>query len=291
VKKLKYQGAITKILSEKIASYQKKSFLRNSENIFSELPQHGTVNFDIISFSGIDSFEDQLLSIYSFMYYAGIPKSWTIYSDKSYTIDHKNLFEKYFSFVSVIDWDVFTCINKHACLDEYLKFCHLAKKVNVILGHEYSGQTMYVDSDVIFYKHISYYLNSAVISKGLWYISDTLENAENHLSVSRENIYPLNSGFLILNNEFNKQDVITYFENLKGNFHYFSEQSSFEFAFRKQAANILEPADFIVDVSDQFDFSAKYSPDKIAMRHYVSPVRHKMWQSGWKWHFVKSNPK
>jgi hypothetical protein len=288
VKKIKYQGAITKILAEKIAANNKKRFLKNRESIFNKLPETTPVDFDVISFSGTSSFEDQLLSIYSFMYYAGIPKSWIIYSDKSYTTNQKDFFRKHFAFVSVADWDVFTWVNDYTYLDAYLKFCHLAKKVNVILGHSYTNQTIYADSDVIFYSHISHYLNGTFTGKGLWYISDVLDNPKNS-SVNRENIYPLNSGFLILNNEFNKQDVITYFENLQGDYHYFSEQSSFDFALKKQDANILDPREFIVDTADQFDFSTKYFPDKIAMRHYVSPVRHKMWQNGWKWHFEKDN--
>jgi hypothetical protein len=50
---------------------------------------------------------------------------------------------------------------------------------------------------------------------------------------------------------------------------------------------MLDPRQFIVDSADQFDLSLKYYPENIAMRHYTSPVRHKMWQNGWKWHFVK----
>lgn len=285
MKKIKYQGAITKILAEKIAVQHKKSFFKNSEKIFGELPQNKQVDLDIISFSGADSFEDQLLSIYSLVYYAGIPKSWTIYSDKTYTPEQTVFFKRCLPFLSVVDWDVFDDYKNHSALSDYLRFCHLAKKINILLGHKYNGQTMYVDSDVIFYKHILNYLNSTVLCKGLWYISDTLENVKNQLNEKPETIYPLNSGLLILNGEFEKRDVLEYFENLKGDFHYFSEQSSFEFAFRNQNANLLDPRDFIVDTSDQFDFSAKYFPGKIAMRHYVSPVRHKMWQNGWKWHF------
>jgi hypothetical protein len=59
----------------------------------------------------------------------------------------------------------------------------------------------------------------------------------------------------------------------------------FEYAFRKQGAQILDPRQFIIDTEDQFDFSMKYHPGDMAMRHYTGPIRHKMWQKGWKWHF------
>ena len=48
---------------------------------------------------------------------------------------------------------------------------------------------------------------------------------------------------------------------------------------------MLDPRQFIIDSTDQFDFALKYYPESIAMRHYTSPVRHKMWQRGWQWHF------
>ena len=44
----------------------------------------------------------------------------------------------------------------------------------------------------------------------------------------------------------------------------------------------LDPRRFILDSGDQFDFSYLLPFDKIAIRHYTGPVRHKMWQAGWR---------
>lgn len=279
MKKIKYQGAVTKIIAEKIASYNKDKFLNNSKHIIQRISNSNKVDLDVISFSGTNSFADQLLSICSFIHYAGIPVSWTIYSDNTYASSQIDFFKQSFPFVSVVNWDVFHVYKDHSVLNDYLGFCHLAKKVNVILGHSYERQTIYTDSDVIFYKHFFSYLNNTGLKNSLCYIAD----ASKDISEKR---HALNSGFMVLNDAFDKQDVLIYFESLKNNFHYFSEQSSFDFAFKKQNANFLNPNQFIVDTSDQFDFSINYLPDSIALRHYVSPVRHKMWQYGWKWHFT-----
>lgn len=285
-KKIKYQGGITKILCQKQAVRNKKLFLDNLSKIeISKSSKLARVNFEVISFSGAAGFEDQIISIYSFLFYAGTPIKWVIYSDGSYTADQKDILKELFAFVSVIEWDVYSHVADNAALSAYLKECHLAKKVNIILGHDYQHQTIYLDSDIIFYKNISTYLSHHLLSEGLWYAPDALGDIAQKFETNRESIYALNSGLLILNNHFNKKDVLDYFEGLQGNYHYFSEQSSFEFAFRKQRANILDPRQFVVDSSDQFDFSPKYYPDEIAMRHYTTPVRHKMWQKGWQWHF------
>lgn len=289
-KKLKYQGGITKLLCMKLAEWNKKRFRKDILKS-NRLPAFkiDKVNFDMISFSGAASFEDQFLSIYSFVYYAGIPLSWTIYSDKSYNKEHKDIFRTKFPFVSIIDWDIYD-YSGNKLLGDYLSVCHLAKKLNVITSHNYQRQTLYLDSDIVFYKNISTYLNSKLLDKGFWYASDTMwGNVSKHFSIERESIYPLNSGLLILNNEFNMELIFRYLESLKGEYQYFSEQLSFEYAFRKQSGKILDPRQFIIDTGDQFDFSSKYIPDTMAMRHYTGPVRHKLWQYGWHWHFRNNN--
>ena len=285
--KLKFQGGLTRLFCRKKAEINKKAFGRHPSFPDNLLLKSHELNFDIISFSGLSNFEDQLLSIYSLLYYAGKPFKWTIYSDKSYTEAHKEIFQKKFDFVEVKEWDVYDHHIKIKPINDYFKVCPLGKKLNIILGHDCTRQTIYLDSDIIFYKNIPYYLNNTLLSKGLWYVPDALGDVSQYFFKERESIYPLNSGLLIYNNSFIAEDIYEYLENLKGEYCYFSEQSSFEYAFRTQGANMLDPRQFVIDTSDQFDFSMSHQPTDIAMRHYTSPVRHKMWQKGWKWHFGK----
>jgi hypothetical protein len=281
-RKIKYQGGITKALCQKQAERNKAIFSKNVQAIdISKNVKPNLVDFDVISFSGSAGFEDQVLSIYSFIVYAGTPLRWTIYSDGSYNDEQKQLFKKQFAFADIVEWDVYPHVQNNSLLGDY----HLAKKLNVIIGHPYKQQTIYVDSDVVFYKNIAQYLNSGLLSNGLWYAPDTMwGNVDGYFKNKVSSIYPLNSGQMILNSSLKSDDIYEYLEGLNGNYHYFSEQSSFEYAFRKQNANLFDPRQFIIDTSDQFDFGMSYYPDNIAMRHYTTPVRHKIWQKGWKWH-------
>ena len=288
-RKIKYQGGVTRFLCVKKAESNKKRFAKEigSHMIVNIKAQLRKVDFELFSFSGASGFEDQMLSIYSFVFYAGVPLKWIIYSDKSYTEYHIRVFKEIFPFVEIKDWDITKSFETNVYVKEYLSVSSMAKKLNIILGHTYKkAQSIYVDSDIVFYKNIVYYLNSNILSTGLWYVPDTLGNVKKHFGIERESIYPLNSGLLILNKDFDFEDIHQYFNSLRGNYVYFSEQSSFEYALRKQGGQMLDPRQFIIDTSDQFDFSNKFSPGDIAMRHYTSPVRHKMWQKGWKWHFV-----
>ena len=290
MKKLKYQGGLTKLLCQQKANWYKKQFLKNIQNHQSAYSENSNeVDFEVMSLSGSTGFEDQLLSIYSFVFYAGKPIKWTVYSDKSYTEIQKKILLEKFPFVSIIDWDIFDYYRDSKLLNDCISVTAVAKKINIILGHRYNHQTLYVDSDIVFYKNIRSYLTANLLTKGLWYVPDTLGNVNEYFNKERESIYPLNSGLLILNSDFESDDIFIYLQSLKGSYGYFSEQSSFEFAFRKQGANLLDPRQFIIDTVDQFDFEVKYHPETIAMRHYTSPVRHKMWQNGWKWHFKPMN--
>jgi hypothetical protein len=285
-KKLKYQGGITKIICQKLAESHKKSFRKlvsQDKTVFSY--QHRPIDYDIISFSGAAGFEDQLLSIYSFVHYAGIPAKWVVYSDKSYTQKHIDIFKKEFPFVTVVDWDANDKYVNHPLLAAYVKKHGTAKKVNVVASHNYERRTIFMDSDIVYYSNIAHYLNSRSLQKGYWYVPDAISDVAGFMKTEEDHLYAFNFGFMILDSGFNFDDALTYLEKLNGNFSYFSDQSAFEYAFRKQNGQVLDTRQFIIDTSDQFDFALNYYPDQIALRHYTSPVRHKMWQKGWKWHF------
>lgn len=80
IKKLKYQGGATRLICRKQAELNKQAFGKNTSSPEDELILKANIlDFDIISFSGISNYEDQILSIYSLLYYAGKPFKWTIF--------------------------------------------------------------------------------------------------------------------------------------------------------------------------------------------------------------------
>jgi hypothetical protein len=285
--KLKYQGGVTKKICLSLATLERQKFSKELQK--GKLPisiNQTQIDLDIISFSSVRDMEEQALSIYSFLFYVGIPKNWIIYSDGSYTDDQKNYLKENFTFIQFLDWNHNKSLEENFLLKEYLAICPLSKKLQVILSHSYERQTMYIDSDILFYKNALFYFNSDILKKGFWYLPDTswgarISDYQNILN----DMFELNSGLLILNKNFDFTFVYEYLNSQRTNFQYFSEQSSFNYAFKKQGANILDPRQFIVNLQDQFDFSMSFNRDEIAVRHYVTPVRHKMWQKGWRWHF------
>jgi hypothetical protein len=41
----------------------------------------------------------------------------------------------------------------------------------------------------------------------------------------------------------------------------------------------FDPAKYVLQLDDQFGFADNYAGTRLALRHYVNPVRHKFWTS------------
>ncbi len=288
MKKLKYQGGATRALCVRKAQWEQQQFLRNLRPATLRLPHAPHVGSELFSFSGTSGFADQLMSLYSFVYYVGVPDRWTVYSDGTYQETHRQCLTEAFPFVDVKDWTAHKLDTPSAALAALHQITPIARKLEVILGeltHRTVGQRLiYLDSDVVFYQHMRDYFRHAALQQGLWYVPDAIGHLSTYLPEGGPAAHRLNSGFLVFGGAFDTSHLWQYLEQTD-HLHYFTEQLAFEHAFQAQAAQLLDPRQFIIDTGDQFDFSYKHLPQRIALRHYTSPVRHKMWQRGWKWHF------
>ena len=82
----------------------------------------------------------------------------------------------------------------------------------------------------------------------------------------------------------NYKNALDFYKVLDSKYEYFSEQTIINILLKDNSFMPLTPKTFILDTDDQFDFSYLYNPKQMAVRHYTGPVRHKMWQKGYKWH-------
>lgn len=286
--KIPYKDKLSWLASRKIAAHRKSVFV---DGIFRTAQRIGKnalpapVNVDLFSFSGKSAFADQVLSVLSFLYYVGIPTKWTIYSDKTYDQQDTDAFLALFPFCEIKEWDAIGPIDRlvRECNDHYF----LAKKINVVLNHPKKATSIYADSDIVFYAKFRKYLASGLLDGHNWFMADTLSDDDANWFTPNA-IVRLNSGFLVFNADFNGRPVLDYLEKLNGRYlGYFLEQNAIEQALQAQDAKVLDPRTFILETDDQFLIKEKYSTDKMALRHYTSPVRHKLWQFGWEWHFGK----
>lgn len=274
---IKYQGAVTKLISQRIASVNRKSFRSwiNHNGLLGI--EKKSVDIDLVSFSGTRDLNEQLISIASFLRYVGVPLNWYLYSDGSHTVDEISFLRDLFPFVKIQNWDINKLDQYWEIIEPYSKFSPASKKIQVIAGHKYERTTIFTDSDVLFGPLLNDYIDSEIFKENCWYMSDV---PLAHLK--SEGMFAFNFGFMIFNQEFNFEEVFESLKSLEGQYTYFSDQTAFGEAFRNQHGKVLDPRTFILDTSDQFTFQTNSKPWLMACRHYVNPVRHKMWQFHWR---------
>jgi hypothetical protein len=306
MKKIKYQGGLTKLIASKIGEKNRGEFAKHIEL---ELPSilkgmgKKDILIEIASFSSSRDFYEQVLSILSFLRYVGVPICWTVYSDGSHNDRQINLLTSNFAFVRVVKEDWVNTEKRKSLLKpellaykdhllEYARNKPLGRKVFYYLNHPIKHPTLFLDSDVLFYTKASalqLILNEE--AKG-WYLPDAGWGCldSRYLKNTGEQAYQLNGGVVLVNKEFeNIKDGLEFLGSLNFEYEYFTDQNIFHILSRCNSFLPLDPRIFILNSEDQFDFSYVFPRDTMALRHYTGPVRHKMWQKKWKWHLSISN--
>lgn len=303
--KIPGQGGLTKKIAISIGKSNRAKFLkqvdRNSSTILNQAKQMNPIAMEVASFSSCNDFPEQLLSVLSFVRYVGIPIKWTLYSDGSHSQEQIEQLENSFDFLKVIkgiNWNE-TQTLKGLCKEElepydeylidYAKKFPLGKKLFYYLNHSIVNPTLFIDSDILFYKHaniLELVLTEKPQANG-WYMPDVGWGCldSRYKEKYSEQVYQVNSGFIFANVPFQGiKDSLEFFKTYNFTYEYFSEQTIYHYLLKNNVYMPLTPKTFILDSGDQFDFSYLYKPEQMAVRHYTGPVRHKMWQKDYKWH-------
>ncbi|GIZ10055.1 hypothetical protein [Flavobacterium sp. UMI-01] len=305
MKKIPGQGGFTKKLTTEISKWHRKKFANEvSQNLpilLIKINQKKRIPMEVASFSSCNDYQEQLLSILSFVRYVGIPIKWTLYSDGSHTAAQIAQLEDHFDFLKVkkgIPWNTIKTLKglcKEALEDyeeyliDYAKKFPLGKKLFYYLNHTIENPTLFIDSDILFYeqaKVVELFLTERPQATG-WFMPDTNWGCldSRYKAIYSEQVYQVNSGFIFANVPF--QHLEKALEILKiydFSYEYFSEQTIYHQLLKDNSFMPLPPKTFVLDAGDQFDFSYLFTPKQMAVRHYTGPVRHKMWQKKYKWH-------
>jgi len=238
------------------------------------------VEYAVISFSGSKWFADQLYSLYTFYHNVGKPQYWLIYNDGTYTDMQLQVLRK-INGVTICDLDLSSGYLPRAALQKFPTL----QKVEIVAKHVSERKTIIADSDILFYK--PFFENIDSDSEMNYYLVDEGNRYfdKDFLQKNPNIEYPFNFGMLILNCKFNVESIIDYiYERYNsGNLDYWSDQTAFQnLIIRNKNFQPLDKNLFKVGGSDSFDIAHCVDYNKIALRHFVGPVRHKMWQYPWK---------
>lgn len=271
-------------LQRRFAKYQagknKSSFIKGLPLLLQNIPATN-VDYDVVSFSGAKYFADQLYSIFSFVYNVGRPVSWRVFNDGSYTSEQKQ-FLLQLPGVSICEVNTTGCdLGIKAACEQFptLKKMVIFQKIDPVRS------TLLADSDIIFYKPFGRYLKQ--FSSGNHYIVDESSSYfdQDYLSSHSTITHPLNLGFLLLNKKPDWTIAFAYIRQKiqEGKLHYWTDQTATHIM--ATSSGDFAPLDqhhFVNAGSDSFTISHHHDYRTIALRHFVGPIRHKMWQYPWK---------
>jgi len=305
LRKIKYQGGLTKIVSSYFASLNRATFSR--ELIANPIEFQDRANnrrelrldIDLVSASSKRDLPEQVFSILSFIRYVGCPTCWTILSDGSHSKEDVEILNRIFPFVKV-EQLLFPAklspglLPYQPVLEDYSNKNFLGKRLAVYLNFSISRPTIFLDSDILFYPQASSIRNIFLDSRrpcflpeGDWGCLDS-----RYLATHPAQMYQANGGFFIVNESWgNAERAFDFLQSLNGKYEYFSEQTFFHILSRDNEYFPLDPRKFVLTTQDQFDFRLAHDSENIILRHFTGPVRHKMWQTNYKRHLKINAPK
>jgi hypothetical protein len=123
MKKILGQSGLTKKITTTIAKNNRSKFRKLIDNdlvlMIKDINCQKKIEMEVVSFSSNSDYDEQLLSILSFLRYVGKPISWTIYSDGSHTAKQKEQISTDTDFVVIksIDWESITSLEGICCDD------------------------------------------------------------------------------------------------------------------------------------------------------------------------------
>jgi hypothetical protein len=278
-------GRLTNFISKKIAHINRSKFIKNCSNWQVDVMKMScdSVNLDVISVSGSNYFAEQLLSIYSFIKYIGVPHSWLVLDDGSYS-DSQLVILSNFEFVSVVK-----------CTDcRFVKFPELLalsnSNISITIMHalynlldEIQRTTVFIEADVLIGKKFNDYIH--LFFDNNWYLPDSGPHFDlKYFNFETRKMFDINNGFTIFNQRPDSELIISYLKDSIDNdvYEYFTPQGATQLSVNyNRNSFFLDPRYFIVSVSDMFKLCRDFSCQSVALRHFVGPCRHKMWQYNW----------
>ena len=224
---------------------------------------------------------EQVASLRSFIRHVGVPDKFTIMSDGSYTDQSIQLLQSVHRCVDVQLLTKFQRDDLPQSVHEYAAQQAMGKKLAALMSIPIDGATLYTDSDILFFQGASDLVDLAN-SKDThtYYLPDCKNSLDKRLiyeDIEMQN--PINAGFILFKKSLDWNESVKRLSNLEEFPNYFSEQTIVNLTIKRNHGVALARERYIMNVDDQFMYPDKFATKQIAMRHYVSNVRHKFWLS------------
>ncbi|BAY13428.1 hypothetical protein [Calothrix sp. NIES-2098] len=253
--------------------------------VHTPLSQNRRVNITVYAFSCERDLSLQVANIRSFIRHVGIPEKFIVISDGSYSSESSRLLCQINSCVNVIEWkDLLQGDIPKYVLDYALHHPNRAiqafwKRLAVFMSLSIEQPIIYTDADILFFPGAGEIINLCQLEDNCaWYLPDCQASLDERILLDdAEKINPVNAGFFLLKRQIDWQKPLERAAQLIDSPIYFTDQTLVHLAMHNAQAKPLDRDKFILSVDDQFMYTDLYAKGQIAMRHYVSDIRHKFW--------------
>jgi hypothetical protein len=254
-----------------------------SQTVRNSIPQTTEIPANIFSLSCERDLPEQVASIRSFILNVGIPDCFTVVSDGSYSEASCKILCQIHSCVKVLSIEKLIGNNLPESVYEYAAQHVMGKKLAVLLSLPIEKTTIYTDSDILFFPGASDLAGIIASSDNTSrYLPDCAVKMDDRVIYDEvEKLNPVNGGFIIFKQQLNWDLALERLSKLQGLNHYFTEQTLVHLTLHHNHALPLGTKKYVLRVDDQFIYSDKFASNEIALRHYVSDIRHKFWFHAW----------
>ena len=244
----------------------------------------GDVPLEVFSYSGEAALPEQVASIRSFLRHAGRPAKFTIVSDGTYSQRSISLLRQLDECVAVSEAAAWVPAGVDPETRAYLTTHPTGKQLALIMCLPLDQPTLYVDSDVLFFAGAAQLrkVTAPAAAPALFQEDCQLAADERLLRTPSEHGSPVNTGVLFLFKKLDWSVSLARFRSLDAAPTFFTNQTMTHLAMHANGAEPLDRRKFVLELDDQFVYRDAYAGPKLVLRHYVNPVRHKMWTSLWR---------
>jgi hypothetical protein len=155
------------------------------------------------------------------------------------------------------------------------------RQLALIMSLPQSGPALYVDADVRFFPGASDLLDVVTTGQAPAYFQADCQFAgdERLLRDDAEKQLPVNTGVLLLLKPLDWSLAIGRFLELQTEPAFHTNQTLTHLTMHRNGARPLDPWKYVLQLDDQTELRDRHASARIALRHYVQPVRHKFWTS------------
>jgi hypothetical protein len=229
------------------------------------VPAAPALRCDVVAFSSQAHLPEQVVSIRSFLRHAGRPRRFRVLSDGTHT-------RRAAALLRAIDPCVEVALAP-AAPDPMLAKLALETE----LGRH--GPVVYADADVLFLPgagRLAALLDEPATAPA-WFLRDCEPYLDERLVTPAEAaLPPVNGGVQVL---FAPLDWAEPLARLPAEPVFHTEQTLLHLAMHRSGARALDPRAFVVSTDDLRAWGDAFASPALALRHYTTPVRHKLWQA------------